>query len=323
VEDPTNHYDDDCDSETDENPYDKDCQCSKNTGADPEAFTCAIEIGCNSEFIVGTPKIISVTGDKTDNAFKAIKHFGNTDNDLKPRGRNSYGILTSGEVESSDHSVNIPGSFAGSGSSTVDPVIKDDDTKIYDVMEYQVTMKAPSNATGFVIDYVFFSAEYDDYVGTKYNDKFYIMLRAEETTKNKNLVINYTNCRNPEEYYDLKGDDCALDSGYCCYIAINTALSDCCWYDGCKDFNESDRTDISGTGFECDGSSDKASDGHGRGSSTGWLSTTWEIKPNEKFTLTFHIHDTNDSKFDSAVLIDNFRWTTGPIEMGTVPVEIR
>ncbi len=48
-----------------------------------------------------------------------------------------------------------------------------------------------------------------------------------------------------------------------------------------------------GTGF----------DQHG---STGWLRTSWPIRPGEEFTLTFSIHDEGDAVYDSAVILDNF-----------------
>ena len=51
-----------------------------------------------------------------------------------------------------------------------------------------------------------------------------------------------------------------------------------------------------GTGF----------DSHG---STGWLRSSWPIKPGEEFTLTFTIHDEGDGIYDSMVLLDNFRWS--------------
>ena len=63
--------------------------------------------------------------------------------------------------------------------------------------------------------------------------------------------------------------------------------------------------------------------GHRRipGGSTGWLTTTAPIAPNEDITLRFVIFDEGDGVLDSAVLIDNFQWgaatvmgpSTGPI----------
>ena len=66
-------------------------------------------------------------------------------------------------------------------------------------------------------------------------------------------------------------------------------------------------TDISGTGYEC---------GAG-GSSSGWLNTAWNIEEGEEFTLTFQIHDTSDQIYDSAVILDNFRWEGAGVKPGT------
>jgi hypothetical protein len=97
-----------------------------------------------------------------------------------------------------------------------------------------------------------------------------------------------------------------------CYVTINSALSECCWYDGCTTMAEN--TDISGTGFEC-GTEDvdyvgDYSMGYTYGSSTGWLVTEWPVEPNEEFTITFHLHDTADSLLDSEVILDKFVFVT-------------
>ena len=111
------------------------------------------------------------------------------------------------------------------------------------------------------------------------------------------------------------GEGCPLASGYCCYIAINSALSECCWLDGCPGGFWT--TDISGTGFGC--APDQISDTGAYGSSTGWLTTSWSIEPGESFDLTFHIHDTSDQIMDSEVLLDNFQWHTSTVLLGTEP----
>ena len=122
------------------------------------------------------------------------------------------------------------------------------------------------------------------------------------------MGIAYTECRDSDSYSDFAAaQGCDLDSGYCCYIAINTARSECCWYNDCPEGGWT--TDISGTGFSCgDVSQDSIGSGEGQsyGSSTGWLKTEWPVEPGEEITVTFHIHDTADANYDSAVLIDRF-----------------
>ena len=153
---------------------------------------------------------------------------------------------------------------------------------------------------------MFLSEEYDDFIDTDFNDKFYIFIEAQSTRRGKRTVINYTSCRNPNVYSDFVCDSAEMD--WCndgekyCYIAINTAMSECCWYDGCPDGKWT--TDISGTGFSC--ANKKNNDDDGRGSSTGWLVTEWKIEPGEEFDIIFHIHDTADHVYDSEVILDKF-----------------
>lgn len=300
---PTDGSDNDCDGSFDETV----CDCSPATGAGIEALSCASELSCQA----GTLKSHqtgSSTGDHISGALVAVNHFGSGPNDLQPRMGNSYTLMASGLATGTNHSVDLP-----NGSWGTDPYSSSDD--IYDVVEYEVILQAPTNAQGFSIDYVFFSEEYDDFVGTIYNDKFYIILNGPKTTGGQNKVINFTDCREPWDYWDLTGADCPLTSGYCCYIAINTALSECCWYNGCPDGPWT--TDISGTGFTCADS--YGSDSDDWGSSTGWLTTSWTIVPEETFKLTFHIHDTGDGIYDSEVILDNFRWHATPTTPGTEP----
>jgi hypothetical protein len=42
--------------------------------------------------------------------------------------------------------------------------------------------------------------------------------------------------------------------------------------------------------------------------STGWLTTTAPVTGGDQFTIRLAIWDTQDSSFDSTVMIDNFRW---------------
>jgi hypothetical protein len=143
-------------------------------------------------------------------------------------------------------------------------------------------------------------------------------------------VINYTDCRDHFEYYDFAGPDCDTASGFCCYVAINSALSDCCWYPAYSEHVDNSPslepcpqgtdapTDISGTGFEC--ADDAFDDEDAHGSSTGWVQTSWPIAAGETFTVTFHIHDTNDGLWDSLVILDAFQFLTEG-EQGTVEIE--
>jgi hypothetical protein len=292
AEDPNDGKDNDCDGEVDEGGpliFVCDGPC---TGQTMEAYLCSMEI-CFDEFVLSS-KVWSPTNDSISTSWHAVSHFGNQNNDLAPWAGNSYALLASGPATGTSHTTDLPG---GGGKS--DPFAKDGYTT-YDNVEVQLVMKAPPQAIGFSLDYIYFSEEYEEYIGTPYNDKFYMILTAPETTNNVPTVVNSTECSNPNGYFDFIDKN----GNKKCYIAINTAFSEPCW---------GPPTNISGTGFEC-GPPDSY-----HGSSSGWLTTEWPIKPNEQFTLVFHIHDTSDGIFDSEVIIDNFKWLTGPFTQGTKP----
>ena len=65
----------------------------------------------------------------------------------------------------------------------------------YDNVEFTVEMIAPDDAAGFALDYVFMSSEYEEYIGSHFNDKFYIQLQAPST--GEEIVINTTACSDP------------------------------------------------------------------------------------------------------------------------------
>ncbi len=285
LEDPSDGADNNCDGQVDEA-----IQCpGQCTGHSIDAYLCALEM-CFGPAIISA-NFSSPTGDNVNSAWEAVSHFGNGGNDLAPYGGNSYGLLATGPATGTSHSSDL-----GGGGGAADPYSNDGYTT-HDNVEFKVVMKAPTNALGFSIDYIFFSEEYEEYIGTSFNDKFYIILKAPQTTNNQNKVINTTSCSNPNSYYDF-----IEDGDKKCYIAINTAFSEPC---------SNPKTNISGTGYEC-GPPDSA-----HGSSTGWLVTSHEIQGGEQFELTFHIHDTSDGIFDSEVILDNFHWLSQPFTPGT------
>jgi len=303
----------DADSDGDGGPILPDCKNCAAVGSSLENMRCAVDLCDDAVFL--NQQFTSPTNAKTQGAYAAVARFGASSNDLAPLLNGSYALMASGTATGSSHSV------AMGGNGQQDPFPNDKTRTTYDVMEWKLHLKAPKGAHGFQIYYVFLSEEYDEYVGSVYNDKFYIFLEAKSTNNGQKSVINFTKCRSASYAGDKTCDKQLADMGLCaqgdklCYIAINTALSECCWYQSCP--NGKWTTDISGTGFTCAAS--RLADSAARGSSTGWLKTEWPVDPEEEFDVTFHVHDTSDHILDSEVIIDKFLFV-GKAEPGTVPI---
>jgi hypothetical protein len=308
--------DSDTDADGDAGVIEMDCSDCPAVGSTLDNMLCAIdmcdpEIAVQNEFV----NLVPMSGCTLEDMYEAVERFGSETNGLTPQKNDSYALMASGIATGTMHS-------GGCTSGSVDDPWSSEGYPTYDAVEWQLVLVAPEEAKGFRFKYVFFSEEYDDYIGTTVNDKFYVLLEAGSTNEGAMTLINYALCREPESYYDFI---CAAGQPGCeegekyCYIAINSALSDCCWYNGCPDGYSSDvGTDISGTGFEC--GSPVGTDGSSYGSSTGWLQTSWPIEGGEMFSLTFHIHDTSDQVWDSEVILDSFEFLKEP-DQGTIPIE--
>ncbi len=308
--------DGDGDTDTGTDILDMDCSDCDNVGASLEHLACAFDV-CKvngtsvleeQAYTTSTP--FDAATCTLEDSYEAVAHFGDPTNDLTPYKNDSYALMATGFAEGTDHTQACcnGGISTGPCGDLPDP-FSSDTGFMYDVVEWRLTLKAPEGAKALRFKYVFFSEEYDDWVSSVYNDKFYVFLEADSTNGGERTIINFTRCRDPDLYFDFiceaDQDGCTEGEKYC-YIAINSAFSDCCWYNGCPDGLGT--TDVSGTGYTC--AADESSDGPDNGSSTGWLQTTWRIDANETFTLVFHLHDTADSIYDSEVILDDFQFVT-------------
>ena len=290
-----------------------DCSNCPGVGGTLQHMACAIDL-CDENVVQSqtytTP--CNFTGCALEDTYEAVAHYGSPSNDLAPLLNGSYAMMASGIATGTNKSTSC-----ASGCNHVDPW--DLEFLTNDVVQWRMILKAPDEALSFRFKYVFFSVEYEEYVGSVFNDKFYAIIEAGSTNDGNPTVINFTACREPNVYYDFicGPEDTACDEGEkYCYMSINSSLSECCWYNGCPQGTWT--TDISGTGFSCAAS--QMEDSNAFGSSTGWLQTSWPIEGGETFAITFHIHDTSDSSYDSQVILDAFQFLKDP-EQGTVPVE--
>ena len=138
-----------------------------------------------------------------------------------------------------------------------------------DYTEWKVTLQAPANAHAFAFDFHFMSAEYPEWVGSQFNDKFLAVVDSQLFKGNAS--------------FDSKGNCISVNAAF--FEACNTA--NCSLGDG----------PLKGTGYE-----------NGIGGGTGWLTTTVPITPGELFSIRFIVFDEGDHILDSVALIDNFRW---------------
>jgi hypothetical protein len=179
-----------------------------------------------------------------------------------------------------------------------------DNAEINDLGQLRLSFTVPVNVTGLSFDFVFLSTEYPEYVCSEFNDTFYALLQGEPLVNGS----AYTNIS-----FDNSGNEITVNNGFF-ETAPNWTMA------------------LTGTGYEtadtwascglmggipgctipnpCPGYT---------GSMTGWLRTTTPLTPGSSVTLTFSIHDEGDNILDSAVVVDNFRWQTIPIDgPGTV-----
>jgi hypothetical protein len=155
---------------------------------------------------------------------------------------------------------------------------------INDDIALEVTLRAPSNATGYSYNFDFYSFEYPEWVCTSYNDQ-YIALVNPPPVGSINGNISFDSNSNP--------------------VSVNIAFFEVC--SGCP----LGTGELSGTGFD---TWDDAG-------ATSWLVTTAPVEPMQEITITFAIWDTGDAAWDSTVLIDNFQWIAdgGTVDVGTEP----
>ena len=301
-----------------------DCSGCEGVGSGLENMLCAIDL-CDAEIVsqnlYSSPT--SITNCTLEQTYEAVEHFGSIYNDLTPKLNGSYALMASGYAEGAAHSKDC--NEGENGVSDPWAVGDDDSYLMYDAVEWSLTMIAPPEAKAFRFKYVFFSAEYEEFISSPFNDKFYVFLEADSTNDGAKTLINFTECREPDTYWDFvceAGDSGCEEGEKYCYIAINSALSECCWYPyGSPNASDSSApscpsgfasTSIMGTGFECASSVDLDHDD--AGSSTGWLQTTWPITGGEELTVTFHVHDTSATASwtrRSSSTRSSFSWSRG------------
>jgi hypothetical protein len=194
------------------------------------------------------------------------------------------GILSTGTAETYDNCTDTDW-MNSLCSTTCDPV------------HVQVQVEVPANANSISFDFEFLSREYPEWLNQGFNDTFSATLAS--GAFNGNIVFD-TNS-NP-----ITVDSAFFDIG-CCHAdplppPCNYTIAAC---------------PLLGSGAAC--IIGEMHDGGG----TGWLTTRAPVLPGEVITLTFEIYDEGDGIFDSAVVLDNFGFSTEVIEDPVTAPELR
>lgn len=161
-----------------------------------------------------------------------------------------------------------------------------------DGVALEVTIRTPSNATGFSFDFDFYTYEWPNFICSTFNDVFAALLwpvPAGQLDGN----VSFDSQDNIVSVNSVFLEACGCGGGPPCFAGGKTF--DC-------NFGTSS---LVGTGFGAsvpDGLED-----HG---STYWLATSAPVDPNSTITIRWSVHDSGDSVLDTTTLVDHWQWIT-------------
>jgi len=185
---------------------------------------------------------------------------------------------------------NVPGCQGGIG--------------IADDIGIEIDLVAPANATGLRMQFYFMSFEFPEWVCTRFNDQF-ILLMSPPPVGAINGNIAFDSNTNPVSVN--VGFQPVCNPGSWPSFAANCLI-------GCPSlpvpYCADGPGDLAGTGF---------AEWQNFAGGTDWLEVTAPVTPGSAFTLRFAIWDTGDANLDSTVLIDDFEWVAEPVDVGVQP----
>lgn len=180
---------------------------------------------------------------------------------------------------------------------------------VRDVVELKVELQVPQNATALSFSFAFFTAEYPEYVCTEYNDRFLVLLNSKALDPKAMPPGQCQASGVCNVSYDSTGEPVTVNNAFfgICNAPVGSTK--------CKQ----PATELADTGYDqtCSNCGYGGPVQSAVGGSTGWLSTVAPVVPGSKITLRFVVFDEGDGVYDSAVLLDNFRWVAATA--GTTP----
>lgn len=241
---------------------------------------------------------------------------------IKPREGVKLGAMSTGYAQEYDtpdgfpgkdfvQSANISSMPAGVAPPGFPKAAEDcpQDGAVNDMVDIHLVLKAPPDAAGFQFDFDFYTSEWPEFVCSPFNDAFVAYLTSKGKTDNVS--------------FDSKGNPVSVNNGF--FDRCTPGVVTGCSYNGnsmSPSVCAAGTTELQGTGFSgtiqtrCT-PSQFATDG----GATGWLTTHAPVAPGETFTLDFLIWNAGDTKLDSSVLIDNWKWLGGTVTTGTTRVK--
>ena len=154
-----------------------DCSNCPAVGGQLSHLLCAVDL-CDPDVVLGMSygSPATFTECSLEDTYEAVPRFGDATNDLAPRLGSSYALMATGLAEGQNHDT-----FCSESIDVLEDEYDPTGFGIFDAVEWRLELRAPDEARGFRFDYVFFSAEFDEYIGSEFNDRFYAVLEAPST----------------------------------------------------------------------------------------------------------------------------------------------
>lgn len=152
----------------------------------------------------------------------------------------------------------------------------------HDVIYFEFTMKVPDGTFGYEFDFAFFSAEYPEFASedASYNDFTVVWSVSESYTGNVAFLFDEDDNAQP--------------------LTVTALASN-----GLIEFGPND-PQLNGTGYDA------------VGGSTNWIGVLGSAVPKENITLSFTVFDKVDAEINTALALDNFRWSCGGCDISQV-----
>lgn len=183
------------------------------------------------------------------------------------------------------------------------------DARAFDDVGFELSLRAPQNATAIAFDSIFYTHEYPDFVCSRFNDFFVVLMDEAPIELSDDNIL-----------FDDNGDPVGVSSGY---------LAVCRQSDRASENRRSDIDCAAGPGLLAKTGFDKGESSCALlpagaedvgGASTGWLHTEVPVRGGQTFKLRFILWDSGDPALDSTVVLDSLQFLVRPPVTGTKPI---